>query len=329
MMFDTVALTARAIELIDEFSAALRWSADHDPRMHRRLVAAVGLPYYFTGHLSTVSDEVARLVAEAPGEDAEFARLLMARSAVMVSRKRGAEAVAMVAAAAALRRRLGNERGAMVSALMQAHFMSNYLGEDGCARAAELLEQVWGEPALQADPRLRSLHQGQVAINRVNAGALDEADAILTAITADPGRRDFFEMAAWSYWADCALLRGEYESAVERYIETMRRIRGGQLHNMLLQIYGIAGALAGLGHDEQAVELMAAIQAVGERDGGIELPEDMQPEVAGLMETARSRLGDAAVADARRRGRERDFEDAVARTFAIAAELTAAEIGRP
>ena len=323
ILLDLRAVIARVIELAEEFAAARRWSAGHEPALHRRLVAALGMPYFFTGHLSALADEISALAATDSGDDPVSVRLLTGQALVLTSRQENAAAAAAAGAAEACGRRIGDDRLALFATFLEAHIASMYLGDAGRARARERLDALSDEPVVQADYRLRSLLDGEVAINRFESGAIDEADEIFAALAADRGRRDFFDVAAWSYWADCALARGYYAAAVERYVETLRRIGGAQLFNSMLQCFLIAHALAGLGRDHEAVELLSAIRAAAQRDGGIELPDDLPHAPIHLMAHARARLGEEAVARAQERGRARDFEDTVAWTFSIASELAA------
>jgi hypothetical protein len=134
---------------------------------------------------------------------------------------------------------------------------------------------------------------------------------MLTEMIADQGRTDFVAQGAMSYWADSAMGRRHYGDALARYAEDLRRMRGTQLHNVLLQCFGIAAALAGLGCDSDAIELMAGVRAVGEHDGAIDIPEDLAPGSGDLLAASRARLGDEAVAQARARGRARSLDDLV------------------
>jgi hypothetical protein len=193
--------------------------------------------------------------------------------------------------------------------------------EEDVERARELLDAALALPAVRADRRLEDLVGVEVAINRFAAGAIDEAEALLSEVVADPGRTDFFSQFADSYLADCAVIRGEYDEALPRYAEILQRMRGTQLHNVLLQCLCMATALAGLGRDREAVELLEAVQAAGEREG-IELPDElsMAPQ---LVADARARLGREACAQARRRGRERDVDDIVSWALSLPASVAA------
>ena len=260
-----------------EFAAALGWSAAHDRPTHRRLVAALGVPYYFAGQLSALADDV---VALAAGDERAEQRL--GAPAPQLGRgpgeprRHGGRGVRRAGAAACLRR-LGDERGEVLAVAIEAH-MRAFAGSGGTARARQLLDAALLLPAARADLRLEQVLRGEIAITLVEAGEVDEAEPMLAEMIADPGRTDFTTGFAWGYWADCALARGNYDAALERYAETLWRFRAMQLHNVLVQCFSIATALAGLGRDAEAIELMAAVQAVGERGGTINLPEELRPE---------------------------------------------------
>jgi predicted ATPase/class 3 adenylate cyclase len=320
---DTGALVAGTIELLPEFAAALAWSAERAPETHRRLVGALGMPYYLAGHLSAVADDLARLAGAGDAGDAVFARLLHGVAAVLVSRADLAGAADAAARSAASWRRLGDQRGEAMALVTAAHMLGFARVEEDVERARELLDAAGALPAVRADRRLEDLIGVEVAINRFAAGAIDDAEALLAEVEADAGRTDFFSQFAGSYLADCAVIRGEYDEALPRYAEILRRMRGTQLHNVLLQCHCMATALAGLGRDREAVELIEATQAVGEREG-IDLPDELSiaPQ---LLAGARARLGQEACAQARRRGRERerDVDDIVSWALSLPASVAA------
>ena len=311
LLLDVGTQAARAVELMREFAAALGWSAAHDVPTHRRLVAALGVPYYFAGRLSALADDVVALAAGDERADDVSARLLLSWAVVLASRADMAGGAFAAAGAAACLRRLGDERGEVLAVAIEAH-MRAFAGSGGTARARQLLDAALLLPAARADPGLEHVLRGEIAITLVEAGEVDEAEPMLAEMIADPGRTDFTTGFAWSYWADCALARGNYDAALERYAETLWRFRAMQLHNVLVQCFSIATALAGLGRDAEAIELMAAVQAVGERDGTVNLPEELRPESVPLAAAATERLGEPAVAEARSRGRARTLDDIVA-----------------
>jgi hypothetical protein len=117
--------------------------------------------------------------------------------------------------------------------------------------------------------------------------------------------------------------RGRYAEAMPHYVDALRRLRGTQLHNALIQCDSVSIALAGLGRDAEAIELRAATQAVGERDATIGLPEpdELIPDGPELLAASRARLGDAAAAEAERRGRARDLDDLVSWVALLAAPV--------
>jgi hypothetical protein len=139
---------------------------------------------------------------------------------------------------------------------------------------------------------------------------------------AQPARTDFGALFAQSLWADCAFLRGRYHDAIERYAEMLRRLGGTQLDNQLLQVYGVATALAGLGRDREALEMLAAARGVAEREGGMDLRDDVLPEGAEALRAARLRLGEGA-AEAAGRGPALDLAALVSWALSLADPATA------
>ncbi len=82
--FATPALIARTLELADEYGAAIRWCSGHDVDLHRRLVGALGIPYYLVNRLATIAGDIIERVAIA-GCDDTSARLHIAHGMVLAS----------------------------------------------------------------------------------------------------------------------------------------------------------------------------------------------------------------------------------------------------
>lgn len=329
-------LLAGAIELGREFSAAVAWSSDHDPQLHRRLVAALGVPYALhspgTGsknaperslpfRLSSIADDIRHFVGPDDAGDATSARLKLAYAMVLVADEDMQGAVAAVGDAAVCYRALGDERGEGLAVAIQAQLLNQSLVKDG--RAAESLRRALESPAAQHDPRLRAFLLGELGINHYVMGRLDEAEALLSQVVDDPRIADsYIHSAAVSWWGDCALDRGEFAVALGRFAASLR-LSGSTRFNALIQCAEIAVALAGLGYDAQAIEVMAAAQAIVERDDLGRLDDSMWGDRLRLLDAARDRLGESAVAKAQEQGRARDAQDVIDWALALADEHAA------
>jgi hypothetical protein len=166
---------------------------------------------------------------------------------------------------------------------------------------------------------LQLVLDGVRVANLVVARRLDEAEAKISEILQAGDRSSFGTDVAITSWADCALMRGDHGAALERYGQSLRLIPSRtQTHNALLECYGIACSLIGLGAEAEAIEMMAAVEAAAERGDIAMIREDTTPGQAARFVAARQRLGEEGVAEARRRGRRRDVEDAIAWALELA-----------
>jgi predicted ATPase/class 3 adenylate cyclase len=321
-LLDVSAQIARTLDLMREFAAALRWTAVHDPAAYRRLLAALGMSYYLSGNLSVLAEDLLALAAGDERDDDVSARVCMSESLVYAAKGDNRSSVLAARRSVERCRQLGDHSGEALALIREAHMLT-FLAPDDVARGRELLDAALALPPVQADRRLQEYVQGEIAINLYAAGALDDAEPILREIVADPGRTDWASDAASSYLGDCEMRRGRYAEALPHYVDALRRLRGTQLHNALIQCDSVSIALAGLGRDAEAIELRAATQAVGDRDGTVGLPEpdELIPDGPELLAASRARLRDAAAAEAERRGRARDLDDLVSWVASLAAPV--------
>jgi predicted ATPase/class 3 adenylate cyclase len=318
--FATPALIARTLGLADEYGAAIRWSSGHDVDVHRRLVGALGIPYYLANRLATIAGDILERVAIA-GCDDTSARLHIAHGMVLASTGKVEEAFAAFDRAAACRRMLRDHTHEAITRAVQAHLLyQSGIVDD---RATVLLEASLALPAVGYDPQLRGLLVGELALQHFVHGRMDEADRILSAILADT-RLDgsFISVLAMDCWGDIAMARGEFATAIHRYAQELRRARAMPV-NGLLVCSEIALALAGLGEDCAALELDTGVEANIDREGFRWVSETLGPRNdtdAQLMAGARARLGTGATAEAQQRGRERDRDEVIDFALSLADE---------
>jgi predicted ATPase/class 3 adenylate cyclase len=323
MILDLGAQIARATDLMHEFSVALEWSRASDRAMYRRLIGALGMPYYFCGRLTTIANDVLTLAGADKQCDETSARLQYGRAFVLVSRGDDAGGAGAARAAADCLRRLGDHHGEALALALQANILT-LRGGSGAAQARKLAERAMRSPASTDDPRLEELLRVEVARCDLVTGHLDEAEATLSEIVSQPGRSDMVAELAWFDWAECALARADYAAAITRYAETLRRLHGMQLLNVMLVCSGIVAALAGLARDADAIELLSAIREIGKR-GEIELPEEPASPRARFVTASRARLGEDAVARAERAGRARDLDETISWVLSLATETDATQ----
>jgi tetratricopeptide (TPR) repeat protein len=311
------------LELADEYGSAVRWSSDHDLELHRRLVGALGIPYYLANRIASIADDVLKHLPIVECDDCS-ARLQVAYGMVLSSKDDIEGAFAAFGQAADCRRSLGDHTREAVARAVQAHL----LGQSGIfdERAADLLQAALTLPPVDHNPQLRALLMGELALYHVDLGRIEEADPVLTEILAD-SRLDgsFISICAMDCWGDLAMARDQFDIALGRYAHTLRAARVMPINGLLI-CSGIARALAGLAQDAAAVELDAGVEANIDQEGSRWAVETLAPvpqrEVQ-LIAAARARLGNDAAAQAQRRGRDHERDALIDLALALADEHTA------
>jgi predicted ATPase/class 3 adenylate cyclase len=317
LLLETRTMTSRVVELANDFTSALRWSRTHDARVHRRLVAALGTAYYLANRLPTIADDIVKLAAEDPG-DMVTARLHQAHAVVFGLAGETEASAAAAGEAVRCLRALGEQQGEAIGLAIQARLLNQQGTKD--ARAGELAAAGLGLPVTARDPRLRALLSCEFAVNQFYLGRLDEADALLSEIVPEVQRSDSFTaMTALAAWGDCAMARGRHDAAAFRLGEAVRASLGMPM-NEFIGCLGIAAALAGLGRDTEAIELVSATEAATEREGLARVLSHTGATEQQLLERARARLGPSGVAEATRRGRERGRDELLKFALSLAAE---------
>jgi len=153
-------------------------------------------------------------------------------------------------------------------------------------------------------------------------GRLDEADALLSEIVPEVQRRDSFTaMTALGAWGDCAMVRGRYEAAAFRLGEALRASLGMPMNEFICCL-GIAAALAGLGRDAEAVEVVSATEAACAREGLAWVMSHTSATEQQLLDQVRARIGPSGVAEATRRGANRGRDELIEFALSLAAEYT-------
>ncbi len=318
--FETPALTARTLELTDEYSTAVRWSLQHDLELHRRLIGALGVPYYLANRIATIAEEILKALPIVECDDPS-ARMHMAHGMVLSSQDDVEGAFAAVGKAADCRRRLGDHTREAVACAVQAHllYQSGIVDE----RVGDLLQAALALPPVEVNPQLWALLEGELALHHYQLGRSEEADPIISEILAD-SRLDgsFISMCATTCSGDIAMARAEFDVALHRYAQTLRGARLMPI-NGLFVCSEIARALAGLGEDAAAIELDAGVEANIDREGARWVRETLAPAPdrdIQLMAAAQTRLGSQAAAQAQRRGRDLEREELIDLALALADE---------
>ncbi len=134
-----------------------------------------------------------------------------------------------------------------------------HCGLAGAALAAS--DEAISMAAGLTDPRWGELVEALRLIVLVDQGRFDEAWADLRSVARATERTDRNSLWAPSYLGDCALGLGEPAIALQYFRQQLSRLDDRALGSVLAQLQGVAAALARLGEDADAVELMAAVEA--------------------------------------------------------------------
>jgi predicted ATPase/class 3 adenylate cyclase len=256
---------ARTRDLLEEFELALSWSRTHDHELFRRLIAPCGRPLYFVSRLPSVAPEIATLLAAENGSDDVSGRLMLSQAMVECLTGDMNDVVRWTGAAVECHRRTATVGQLVTTMSTHAHMLTLAdRGPDARACIAEALELAASMP----DARIRELLEATIAFAAVVEENYDEAEQRLQATLSHPERTDFAACASMSYLADCALGRGDPAVALGRYAAALgREMRNTDDNNCLLQLIGIAAALAELGGDREAAVIVGAVEGIAEQLG--------------------------------------------------------------
>lgn len=194
-----------------------------------------------------------------PARDLEAVRLRcgLAMTAIApTDARRVAELLTEVVGTAS---RLGDDRLEVLVCVLIAHLR----GHSGTLDGLEAIDLAAAAARQTRDPALiRTAIDYRVLILAMGEHAAD-AEPALEAIVGQEDRRDAVADFAPSYWADAALSREDWPSALSRYAHAARIMRGRQLANTLLQVWGITVAAAGCGDAVECVVLHTALETIG------------------------------------------------------------------
>jgi predicted ATPase len=285
------AARAHMLALEMEINPALRWAAEHDATLYRRLVAATSLGLIRRGQVREALDHTARALrgGESEPRDGVDAWVSLARSYALAMAARPAEAEALVERIVAFTR-AGDGATEPALALHMAGWVAIVAGRDDhaltCARESlELLRGI-GEPAL--------VDRGIILIVQalINLRELDEARQLLDAAAAsitDP----VSEMAngVASLRGDTAMARGDATAALTHYTAALQvAVARTDRVQMINDTYLVAQALVTAGRPEEALEAAGAARAAASESGW----GHTYPEVEAAIDEARTALGPAA-----------------------------------
>jgi predicted ATPase len=308
-LLDINGVIARTQDQLADVELALSWVRTHDAELHRRIIAAAARPFYFVARLGSIAAEIERLRAADDRDDISSGQLLVGMGMVRCLQGDMAGAAEFTEAAVACHRRTGPPAELLNSLAINGHMLTlANRGEDSRRCLNEALELAAAD---DADPRLRDQLEGTLAFAAVVEGRYEEAARRLQDVMARPERTDFAAKAAPSYWADTALGQGDYGTALARFASALRDLRDYDLNNSVLQMIGMAAALAGLGSDERAAQLEGAIQSASREIGMADEVLSDQEMYAAPLRAAAERLGEQRWEQLRNDGRRMNLVAAV------------------
>jgi predicted ATPase/DNA-binding SARP family transcriptional activator len=286
----------------DNIRVALDWLSTHDAEGFLRLAAAA----FAVIPVRALGVDRARLtaaLAEAAPDPVLRARGLRAASEVAVHVEGDfAAAIALVGEAVELWRCLGDAEGEALT-LMQLAWLEMSRGQTGEQRAAveeavRVCERV--EDVVVVNLARRALCQLLVIEEDV-----ERAERLATAIfETSPERDTYAKRAAMHFLSDCALIAGDFDGALERYLAAVDANRSvGARVQTLIELQGVAMSAAGRGDARAALQLGTATDRLLESLGVVIMGPDSwwRLLIARHLSVARTQLG-ADADDACREG---------------------------
>jgi predicted ATPase len=251
---------------LENLRAALHWLAP-DPARLLQLTGALGWFFHLHSHLAEGRERLAGALAEPGGDLRHRARAFTGAGTVAGWTGDLRSAREQLEAAIALWRELDEpvEVGLALDSLGWSLFAS---GEDVEAlqrfeEALALLREV-GTPLL-VNRALVGVCQLLVALGDTEAAEPRAHELLELARGGDDVRSEHF---AHHFLADCALIRGDYATADDRYRRSLlAALPLGDAIETSFEIQGVGMAAAGLGFPERALRLGAAATAIWEETG--------------------------------------------------------------
>ncbi len=241
----------------DNLRAALGWLREADPERHFRLASALGWFWRVHSHYAEGRERLADALRLHPGEGVVRARALLAAGEVAATAGDRDEALAYLEEAERLFRLAGDLRE--VSAVLEhegwAHFMV------GDARAVASMERALDVRNQLGDPYLVNRAEVNLLHALITTGAVDVVEPRCADVLARAEALGDVRAAHHvnHFFADCALMRGHYDAAEERYRAALElAIELGDQGRMAGEVQGIAMSAAGRSRSVRALRLAAA-----------------------------------------------------------------------
>ena len=293
----------------DDLRAALDYLGANDPDRALGLAGALGWFWLSHGQFVEGSGRLADVLARSEAGGPVRARALAASGALVARHGEVDRGRAQLDEAIERWRELG-DHGELAAALEALGWVLMYNRADSEAaldtfeRSLELRREL-GDPIGEGHS-LVGVCQVLVAM-----GDVERAETLSRDLLATAGDDPRIEHFAYHFLADCALIRGDAETAEERYRESLRAaLPLGDVIETSFEVQGVAMAAAGRGDLERALRLAASVEALWESLGTSFPISFWNALLERYIGAAREGLG--ADADAIwSQGRELAFDDAV------------------
>jgi predicted ATPase/class 3 adenylate cyclase len=241
----------------DNLRAALAWLRRVDPERHLRLASALGWFWRVHSHYAEGGERLADALRLYPGEGLARARALLAAGEVAGIAGDRDQALAYLEEAEQLFRAAGEleEVAAALEHRGWAHFMVGEADAVACMERALEVRKDLGDPYLINRAEVNLLHA------LITTGAVDvvepRCEEVLARAEALGDTRAAHHVN--HFFADCALMQGDYDAAEERYRVALElAIELGDQGRMAGEMQGIAMAAAGRSRAVRALRLAAA-----------------------------------------------------------------------
>ena len=293
-----------------EAAAALRWaSANHDP-LEQPLSAAYALLLVSIGRVREGGAITERLVVSPPA-DAEVRWLAFCAHSFYLGNIGGLDEARRFADEAY---RAAPDAKARCGALL-LRGVSNLFGGHPAEAVKDHAEATALARELQDDPALLAAALVFEAQALITAGSLDEAAARLDESRAVGSPVDAYALYGLdTSLGDLAIADGRPGDALEPYARSLEQaLAEGILTQIMWDLFGVAEALAALGHDAESLEVAGMAES-----HSAEIGAASDPLFVEHLAALEKRLGSARAAELKQRGRATGPADRVARACGLA-----------
>jgi predicted ATPase/DNA-binding SARP family transcriptional activator len=295
----------------DNVRVALDWLYGHDGQGFLRLAGAA-VSFFSMQNLGIDRARLTAALAEVNTDPTLRARAFHAAAEGARDEGELVAAVALVREALELWRHLGDAEGETL-ALQEIAHLEMSRGRTGEQRAAV-------EEAVRVSERVTDVvlvNQVRMALCQllVVEGDVERAEELATAISeTSPERDTTAKRVAMHFLGDCALLTGDFDLALERYLAAVDANWSiGERKTTITELQGVAMSAAGRGDAREALQLEAASDRLFESLGLVVMGPDSwwRRLIARHLSAARTQLG-ADADQARREGEALTLAAAVA-----------------